>query len=240
MKKITLLASILFGAVTFAQVPANDLIQDAIDVDQFAQPYTDVGVNPAAGTSKTDGTTDCDLNGAGVPPFVWYKFTATQDGTLDVTYSDVSNGPGAPVYASSNGENATAADLIFETGNGNNMCGPTNSTSINTVSGTTYYVAVTNGGAFDVTLDITSSILSTNNFSLSNISLFPNPTTDILNIKVPNGVELNAVNVYSILGNNMNINLSDNTIDMSALSRGMYLVNLETSEGTITQKVTKK
>jgi hypothetical protein len=75
---------------------------------------------------------------------------------------------------------------------------------------------------------------------LEGVSLFPNPTTDVLNIRVPNGVEVNSVNVYSVLGNKMNVVLSNNTINMSSLSRGMYLVNIETSAGTISQKVTKK
>lgn len=240
MKKITLLSTMLVSAFVLAQVPVNDLIGDAIDIDQFEQPYVDMGVNPADGTSKTDDTTDCNLN-QGAPPFVWYKFTATLDGTLEITYSDTSNTPGAPVYSSFNGEDATAADLIFEMNNGNNTCGPSNSTTVSTVTGTTYYVAVTNGGAFDVTLDISTSILSSNEFSLDqSLSLYPNPASDIVTINKASDISIDSVSIYDTLGKLTSLQLVNGQVNISALTSGVYFMNINTSRGTLTQKIIKK
>ncbi len=83
-------------------------------------------------------------------------------------------------------------------------------------------------------------VLGLEDSALEGASLFPNPVTNVLNINLPSGAELNEVTVYSIEGRNMNVTFSDNTIDVSSLSTGMYLVNIETSAGTFTQKVSKR
>ncbi|MEX0995534.1 MAG: T9SS type A sorting domain-containing protein [Flavobacteriaceae bacterium] len=83
-------------------------------------------------------------------------------------------------------------------------------------------------------------VLSINDNLLSLVSVYPNPTSDILNIKVPSSVEIISVSLYSMLGKNMGTSVTNNTLDISNLTKGVYFLNLETNQGSLTQKVVKK
>ena len=80
-------------------------------------------------------------------------------------------------------------------------------------------------------------ILGVNDFLLSEVSIFPNPASDILNIDVPASVELNGATLYDVLGKATNVSLSNGQINVSGLSRGVYILNVDTSAGTLTEKV---
>ena len=84
------------------------------------------------------------------------------------------------------------------------------------------------------------SSLGVNQNALSQVSIFPNPTSDILNLKTPSNVEVNSVALFDILGKRVNINYSNETINMSALSQGIYILKVETSAGSLTQKIVKQ
>jgi hypothetical protein len=244
MKKTTfLILAFIVGLTANAQAPANDLIADAIDIDQFAQPYVDTGVDPSMGTAEPDPTNGCNLDG-GAPPFVWYKFTATVNGSIDVTYSDLSGNPGAPIYNSSNGEDATAVDLNFETGNGNNTCGPSGSTSISTLAGATYYIAVTNGGPLDVTIDVSTSVLSVDSDIFSeSISVYPNPTTGDLNVDFARNFGTTNIDIINISGQRVLTAsveaIGNKRLGTSKLSSGVYFANISNGTESTTVKFIK-
>lgn len=79
--------------------------------------------------------------------------------------------------------------------------------------------------------------LSVNDTLLSEVSIFPNPTTNLLNIKVPASVELTGVTLYDVLGKATNVALSNGQINVSSLSRGIYILSVTTSAGTLTEKL---
>ena len=64
---------------------------------------------------------------------------------------------------------------------------------------------------------------------LSSISVFPNPTCDILQINSTESI-LNAT-IYSVSGQFIS-NESGNTIDVSRLEAGYYFLTIETANGT--------
>ncbi|AFL81776.1 hypothetical protein Aeqsu_2316 [Aequorivita sublithincola DSM 14238] len=72
------------------------------------------------------------------------------------------------------------------------------------------------------------------------VVVFPNPTTDILNVKVPASVNVNNANLINILGANTGLRLVNGSIDTSSLSSGFYILTLNTSAGTLTQKILKQ
>lgn len=82
--------------------------------------------------------------------------------------------------------------------------------------------------------------LSIGEFSLENVSIYPNPAVDIVNVNVPAGVEIQNVSVFNILGKNTGISFVNGTLNMSQLQSGIYLISIETNQGTVTQKVVKK
>ena len=72
--------------------------------------------------------------------------------------------------------------------------------------------------------------------SASNVRLYPNPTNGILNIE--NNGEM-TISVMNILGQKvLETTASDNvTLNLSGLESGVYMVRIETENGTMTEKV---
>ena len=72
------------------------------------------------------------------------------------------------------------------------------------------------------------------------VSIYPNPATTRINIDVPSSVEITDVTLYDVLGKNTGATLINGTIDVSNLSRGVYILNIKSTQGTLTQKVIKR
>lgn len=80
--------------------------------------------------------------------------------------------------------------------------------------------------------------LSTSDIKLNTIGIYPNPTNGILNIKADSKVE--NVNVTNIVGQKINVRISDNQIDMQGLPKGIYIVELKLKNGqTFSKKIIK-
>ena len=86
-----------------------------------------------------------------------------------------------------------------------------------------------------------TTALGVNNYSLSNIAIYPNPTSgNTLTIDVLEDVN---ISVFDILGKQVlrsQVSRDDNQIDISRLNSGMYLIRLKTENGSVTKKFIKK
>lgn len=82
--------------------------------------------------------------------------------------------------------------------------------------------------------------LTTETFVVDNsLSVFPNPATDILNIKTINTI--NSIELYSILGKKVfatSQNISQ--INISNFQSGIYLLKIQTDQGRVTKKIVIK
>ena len=72
------------------------------------------------------------------------------------------------------------------------------------------------------------------------ISVYPNPATDVLNIAIPSSIDVKSVSLFDVLGKKSNVSLVNGQVDISELAVGLYLLNVETTNGTLTQKVIKQ
>ncbi|MES2864243.1 MAG: T9SS type A sorting domain-containing protein [Bacteroidota bacterium] len=82
-----------------------------------------------------------------------------------------------------------------------------------------------------------SSLLSTNSFSLDrNIKIHPNPAKDKLFISLENGLNLLEINIFSALGQLVK-KVKTTTIDVSNLSKGMYVIQIITDGGSENKKL---
>ena len=72
------------------------------------------------------------------------------------------------------------------------------------------------------------------------VSVYPNPTTDILNINVPASVELINVSMFDVLGKQVNVSNSNGVVNTSSLSNGVYMLRIQTSAGDLIQKIVKQ
>ncbi len=84
----------------------------------------------------------------------------------------------------------------------------------------------------------TSYNLGYNNVEAVKLILYPNPVTSSLKLSSTDGVE--TVEIYSLSGSLVKrINANIESIDMSNLSKGTYLVKVATKKGSITEKIMK-
>src|SRR5690606_31784251 len=84
-----------------------------------------------------------------------------------------------------------------------------------------------------------SGILSTNNFISESFDVYPNPVSDVLNIRMKNNLSLEKITVYNNSGQIVKT-AQQNTVDVSNLSSGVYFVEITTNQGIATKKVIVK
>ncbi|MEE9408831.1 MAG: M1 family aminopeptidase [Polaribacter sp.] len=71
-----------------------------------------------------------------------------------------------------------------------------------------------------------------------NISLFPNPITDVLNIKASNNVIVKEAIIYNTIGKEI-LKSSISEIDLTQLNSGIYFVKVITNLGNLHKKIIK-
>jgi len=93
----------------------------------------------------------------------------------------------------------------------------------------------------------TSNLLSTDDFAAitdASISVYPNPTSDLLNLKISGSETISAIQIVDLNGRQIISrtfnNVSDAQINVNDLSAGMYLINITAGEQTVTKKFLKQ
>ena len=127
-----------------------------------------------------------------------------------------------------------------------NFAGGTPATATGTSASTTWNTA----GTYTVTLTATrgnQTATATKNVTITNgvgieeinagdVAIYPNPTTGILNIEAEG---LLCTELMDITGRNI-LTTTDNTIDLSNLSTGVYMIRVQTEQGTTVRRVVRK
>lgn len=109
---------------------------------------------------------------------------------------------------------------------------------------------VTNGGPSGANSDIigidtfeVTRALSTDDFFAKNFSVYPNPSTGILNLASKNNTAINTIQLTDLNGRvvrNIKANsVSETQINISDLTSGLYFLNVQTDSGSGTTKVVK-
>jgi len=83
------------------------------------------------------------------------------------------------------------------------------------------------------------AILSSDTFVLENFNIYPNPTTDILNIELKENLTLEKVLIYNTSGQLVK-ETSDKTINVNGFAKGIYNIQVLTNHGKATKKVIVK
>jgi len=84
--------------------------------------------------------------------------------------------------------------------------------------------------------DFTNTAIA--DIALSNILVYPNPTTGQINIKTEDQ-KIQQIAIFDLLGTNL-LETIHTTMDISYFSAGMYVVQITTGKGIITRKIVKK
>lgn len=86
-----------------------------------------------------------------------------------------------------------------------------------------------------------SGALGNDSFEIGKISIYPNPTSDFINIAVPDSNTMVSIKMYDFNGKQVyNTSSLDRKIDISNFAIGTYILLLETEKGNLTKKVIKK
>lgn len=80
-------------------------------------------------------------------------------------------------------------------------------------------------------------VLNIDDFVLDNLKIYPNPTTDFINIKT--NEPITTAELYNLHGQKVNASFSNNTVDVQNIASGIYFLKLKTSKGEISKKIIK-
>lgn len=97
-----------------------------------------------------------------------------------------------------------------------------------------------NGYIDNIKINNEGGSLSTNESSINKeeISIYPNPATDFINIK--SSAKIKNVEVYDLSGKRIEVKLDGDKVDVRNLSTGSYLLNIATDGRNFTKKFIKK
>jgi hypothetical protein len=84
-------------------------------------------------------------------------------------------------------------------------------------------------------LSVADNVLS------SKFKVYPNPANDVITVESKN-INITAVSLYSVLGKQVlsGLQLKNNRLDISALSKGVYFMKINSDQGTVTKRIIKK
>jgi uncharacterized repeat protein (TIGR01451 family) len=82
--------------------------------------------------------------------------------------------------------------------------------------------------------------LDAESFDFNRIEIYPNPVSDQLNIELPSGLRLNSIELFDIQGKPIKIFDNQSKLDLSAIKKGIYILKLETDQGSYHHKIIKE
>ncbi len=80
-------------------------------------------------------------------------------------------------------------------------------------------------------------LLSVNNNDVSDLSIYPNPVNDILEINYP--VTIKEVRIYNLLGELILKDINKNRLNVSSLESGVYFIQLNSGKNQVSKKFIK-
>lgn len=239
------------GIIIETDIDASFVETDTAIYGVFLQSH---GVNNEGSIFKIDKATNAFS--------IEYPFDNSQNstGTLPLSIHTVNDKFYGNTNTSGTGNNTF---FILDSGNLSNVAGfdssPVQEITVvdnNKIVATTHselieYNTATNSSnaLFDflgADFEYTYSVIDLNDTPLSvqeyedkiGISIFPNPTTNILHTKSQN--EIIDISLVSLLGQGIECNIKDNIIDITHVPQGMYILTIQTEEGKQTFKVIKE
>ncbi len=72
------------------------------------------------------------------------------------------------------------------------------------------------------------------------VSVYPNPASTVLNVKVPSNIEINRAYLIDVFGKTIEAVYSNGEMNVSGIAAGIYILKLETNFGFYIQKVLKQ
>lgn len=200
------------------------------------------GDDDAGGSISIQGGTDTGNNGA----YIQLQFSMENHQDLGISYATRGTASGFNTQTwswSTDGSNFTDFQTVEDTNVTDFFLVEANGPSqLNGVA--TAYLRVTFDGATTTNgnnrmdnIKLTGSTLSTSNFNLSNVNIYPNPVRSGGTISFTTNQPLQVV-IYDVLGKQvLSKRVTNNTLNIVSLKAGVYLVQLSDNTSTTTKKL---
>lgn len=92
-----------------------------------------------------------------------------------------------------------------------------------------------------VTESLIEIVLGVSEKNVSDLNIFPNPVKNQLNISFYNNVKIKSILAYDLSGRQViSIEENTNSVDVSQLKPGLYILNVITNKGTLSSKFIKE
>ncbi|GAA4303170.1 S8 family serine peptidase [Aestuariibaculum suncheonense] len=88
-----------------------------------------------------------------------------------------------------------------------------------------------------------NNVLSLHKDEINSIQVFPNPVKDLVHFQLPDSTQNYAVSFYDVLGKlikQTSVSSEDNQVDLSSLSKGLYVLKINGATQIITLKIIKQ
>ncbi len=96
------------------------------------------------------------------------------------------------------------------------------------------------GQSEDYTINVVEN-LGTNDIANQSIKVYPNPVKDVVNLQTSK--EVNTIAIYNLAGQKIiskEVNIINPSLNVSSLPKGVYILKVETNEGSISHKIIKE
>lgn len=94
------------------------------------------------------------------------------------------------------------------------------------------YIADISGSIYKI---IGGEVLANSDFNKNNVSVYPNPASDSLNIKSTNNSTIKSINIYDLKGSTVltvdDLKVSNSKISINSLQSGIYMVKVTSNNG---------
>jgi len=100
--------------------------------------------------------------------------------------------------------------------------------------------ALIGADALSLAWQLRDEVLGNADNTIEGAFVYPNPVKDNLKVTLPSNAEVLSSNLYNILGQDTGLKLVNGTMNTANLENGVYILNVKTTAGTLTQKVVKQ
>ncbi len=98
---------------------------------------------------------------------------------------------------------------------------------------------LTPGNPIELNPDLSNcDLLGVDEFVLENLNVYPNPTSNMVNIDYQ--MPIDAVSVFNLLGALVSFQTNTNVIDISQLQTGIYVLKIDSNSNSILKRILKK
>jgi hypothetical protein len=93
----------------------------------------------------------------------------------------------------------------------------------------------------DILVKGTYSAAGINNLNSNIYNIYPNPTSNTINIDIDNSSDITSIEIYNAIGQRIyHTNNFKNQIDISEFQSGVYFLSIETLRGRTTKQIIKE